>query len=57
LRLAHIHQGVAESTVDEIGIEREAALELGDGGVVPAFFPPACKFAAAQCGFRSLRMA
>src|SRR5258708_7156386 len=34
--LARIRQGLSVSIVEEIGIEREGSLELGDGGVVPA---------------------
>jgi hypothetical protein len=34
--LAHIRQGFGASMVDEIGVEREASLEFGNRGVVPA---------------------
>src|SRR5215467_10068756 len=35
-RLTRMYQGCGESEVDEIGIEREGALEFSDGGVVLA---------------------
>src|SRR5215467_14581554 len=34
--LARIDQGLGKSIVEEIGIERQGSLELGDGGIVLA---------------------